>query len=118
MSQYIFIIIQLFIAGLFGFGFNRLNSNMNLTAERQEKARQQERLAEQAKQEQAEKERHELMLLILQSTVTNRTLSKATAIAIKDGKCNGEVDQALKEADRVDKKQAEYLQKVGVRQVL
>lgn len=114
MDAIIFHIVQLIIAGLVGTGFWWLQSNMKRNAERQERIM----LKRQAEQELADRERQELMLLILQSTVTNRTLSKATAIAIKNQRCNGEVDHALKEADKVDRKQAEYLQKVGVKQVL
>lgn len=114
MDAIIFHIVQLIIAGLISMGFWWIKRGIDNTAERQERIV----LEERAKQEQADKERQELMLLILQSTVTNRTLSKATAIAIKNQRCNGEVDAALKAADKVDSKQAEYLQKVGIRQVV
>ena len=110
----VFHIVQLVIAGSVGLGFWWLQTNIKRSADRQERIM----LERQEKQERADKERQELMLLILQSTVTNRTLSKATAIAIKNQRCNGEVDAALKAADKVDSKQAEYLQKVGIRQVL
>lgn len=129
MNSTVLLIIQLFLGGLFGFAFTRLNATMDRNAKRQEESLRQElakqeriRQADQEKQAQveaeAEKERRELMILILQSTVTNRALSKATAIAIQNGRCNGEVKTALEAAEEVDKKQAQHLQQIGVKQVL
>ena len=115
-------IIQLTISGLFGLALAWLKIGMDKNAKRQELLMQQEldrqekaRLAEMVRQEQQEAEKQELMYQILQSTTATRSLSRATAIAFKNGHCNGEIDRALKESDRVDKEQAALLQKIGVK---
>lgn len=51
----------------------------------------------------------ELVLMMLQSTRANTILSIATAEAVRDGHCNGNMTAALKAVDKVAKAEKEFL---------
>ena len=51
----------------------------------------------------------ELVLMMLQSTRANTILSIATAEAVRDGHCNGNMTSALETVDKVAKAEKEFL---------
>lgn len=51
----------------------------------------------------------ELVLLMLQSTRANTILGIATAEAVRDGHCNGNMTSALEAVDKVAKAEKEFL---------
>ena len=51
----------------------------------------------------------ELVLMMLQSTRANTILSIATAEAVRDGHCNGNMTEALEAVDKVARAEKEFL---------
>lgn len=51
----------------------------------------------------------ELILMMLQSTRANTILSIATAEAVRDGHCNGNMTSALETVDKVARAEKEFL---------
>lgn len=65
--------------------------------------------------EQREKDREDHQILTLKSINAVQELSEATACALRDGHCNGEVTRALEYSVKIKREQKEFLQKQGVK---
>ena len=61
------------------------------------------------KQEERQKNLEELVLLMLQSTRANTILCKATAEAVRDGHCNGNMTAAMEVIDKMAAAEKEFL---------
>lgn len=55
--------------------------------------------------------REELLVQLLKNTRINGELAQATALAVKRGKTNGEMDEALKNYDKFEEEMNEYVTK-------
>ena len=53
-------------------------------------------------------------LLLIKSIGASMALGKATACAIRDGNCNGEIDSALERVGKVEQEQRDFLTEQGV----
>ena len=62
-----------------------------------------------AKREEKEKNIEDLILLMLQATRANTILCTATAEAVRDGKCNGNMAAALEAVDKTAKEEKQFL---------
>ena len=78
----------------------------------------------QKKMTKAEKERADqqknlesLVLMMLQSTRTNTILCVATAEAVRDGHCNGNMTSALKAVETVAAKEKEFLLEKSIKYI-
>lgn len=60
-------------------------------------------------QEERQKNLEELVLMMLQSTRANTILCKATAEAVRDGHCNGNMSAAMEAIDKVAAAEKEFL---------
>lgn len=87
------------IGGVIALGFRRLEK-------KQDKERE-----EQEKREQA---RREYEVFQVKTMTAVMALSKANAIALKNGKCNGETSAALAYLDEVKHEQRDFLSKQGI----
>lgn len=63
----------------------------------------------QKKQEEHDKNLESLVLMMLQSTRANTILCKATAEAVRDGHCNGNMTEAMKIVDKTATAEKEFL---------
>jgi hypothetical protein len=61
------------------------------------------------RQEERQKNLEELVLMMLQSTRANTILCKATAEAVRDGHCNGNMTNALEVVDKTAVAEKEFL---------
>lgn len=61
------------------------------------------------KQEERQKNLEDLVLMMLQSTRANTILCKATAEAVRDGHCNGNMSAAMEAIDKVAAAEKEFL---------
>lgn len=61
------------------------------------------------KREEHERNLESLVLMMLQSTRANTVLCKATAEAVRDGHCNGNMTAALAAVDKVAAAEKEFL---------
>ena len=61
------------------------------------------------KQEEHDKNLESLVLMMLQSTRANTILCKATAEAVRDGHCNGNMTEALRIVDQTAAAEKEFL---------
>lgn len=61
------------------------------------------------KQEERSKNLESLVLMMLQSTRANSILCTATAEAVRDGHCNGNMTSALEKVNQVAKAEKEFL---------
>jgi len=61
------------------------------------------------KREEHDKNLESLVLMMLNSTRANTILCKATAEAVRDGHCNGNMTAALEAVDKVAQKEKEFL---------
>lgn len=61
------------------------------------------------KQEEHEKNIESLVLMMLQSERANTILCKATAEAVRDGHCNGNMTEAMKIVDKAAAAEKEFL---------
>ena len=61
------------------------------------------------KQEERQKNLESLVLMILQSTRANSILCKATAEAVRDGHCNGNMSSALEIVEKAAQAEKEFL---------
>ncbi len=61
------------------------------------------------KHEEHQKNLESLVLMMLQSTRANTTLCKATAEAVRDGHCNGNMTAAIAVVDKVAAAEKEFL---------
>lgn len=62
-----------------------------------------------AKQEERQRNLEELVLMMLQSTRANSILCKATAEAVRDGHCNGNMSSAIEIVDKAAAAEKEFL---------
>ena len=62
-----------------------------------------------AKQEERQRNLEELVLMMLQSTRANSILCKATAEAVRDGHCNGNMSSAIEIVDKAAQAEKEFL---------
>ena len=74
------------------------------------------------KKAEKESERHQenlesLVLMMLNSTRANTILCKATAEAVRDGHCNGNMTSALKAVEAVAAEEKEFLLKKGIKYI-
>lgn len=63
----------------------------------------------QKRQEEHEKNLESLVLMMLQSERANTILCKATAEAVRDGHCNGNMTEAMKIVDKAAAAEKEFL---------
>ena len=70
---------------------------------------QREIVKSQKKQEAHDKNLESLVLMMLQSTRANTILCKATAEAVRDGHCNGNMTQAMQIVDKTAAAEKEFL---------
>lgn len=63
----------------------------------------------QQKQEEHQKNLESLVLMMLQSTRANTILCKATAEAVRDGHCNGNMTAAMEVVDKAAAAEKEFL---------
>lgn len=68
-----------------------------------------------AKREEIDKAREKNELLLIKGIGAAIALGEATARAIKDGKCNGELTAALEYAQKVKHEQKDFLTEQGVK---
>lgn len=61
------------------------------------------------KREEHDKNLEQLVLMMLNSTRANTILCKATAEAVRDGHCNGNMTAALKAVDKVAQEEKKFL---------
>ena len=61
------------------------------------------------RQEEREKSLESLVLMMLQSTRANTILCKATAEAVRDGHCNGNMTHAIEVVDKAAQAEKEFL---------
>lgn len=61
------------------------------------------------KQEERQKNLEDLVLMMLQSTRANSILCKATAEAVRDGHCNGNMTAAIEVVDKAAQAEKEFL---------
>lgn len=61
------------------------------------------------KQEERQKNLEDLVLMMLQSTRANSILCKATAEAVRDGHCNGNMTHAIEVVDKAAAAEKEFL---------
>lgn len=60
----------------------------------------------------------EHQLILIESISASIALGEATAIAVRDKHCNGEMTKALDYAQKVKHKQKDYLNKQAVKQII
>lgn len=58
-----------------------------------------------------------LVLMMLQSTRANTVLGRATAEAVRDGHCNGNMTNALKAVDKVAEAEKAFLLEKGIKYI-
>ena len=61
------------------------------------------------KREEHDKNLEQLVLMMLNSTRANTILCKATAEAVRDGHCNGNMTSALEAVDKVAQEEKKFL---------
>ena len=61
------------------------------------------------RQEERQKNLEDLVLMMLQSTRANSILCKATAEAVRDGHCNGNMSSAIEIVDKAAQAEKEFL---------
>ena len=62
----------------------------------------------------------QFMMILMQSSRANNILAHATAKAVQripDAKCNGDMTKALEEADKIHKKEKEFLTAQGLKHI-
>ena len=72
--------------------------------------------AEKAQEEQ-QKNLESLVLMMLQSTRSNTVLCVATAEAVRDGHCNGNMSKALKAVEKVAEAEKDFLLEKGIKYI-
>ena len=72
--------------------------------------------AEKAREEQ-QKNLESLVLMMLQSTRANTVLCVATAEAVRDGHCNGNMTDALKAVGKVAEAEKDFLLEKGIKYI-
>lgn len=78
-----------------------------------------QRMIEKNEKRRDEREKHleSLVLMMLQSTRANSILGKATAEAIRDGHCNGNVSNALEVVDKAAEAEKQFLLEKSIKYI-
>lgn len=71
----------------------------------------------QKRQEEHDKNQESLVLMMLQSTRANSILCKATAEAVRDGNCNGNMTAAMEAVDKAAAAEKEFLLEKGIKYI-
>lgn len=71
----------------------------------------------QKKQDEHDKNQESLVLMMLQSTRANSILCKATAEAVRDGHCNGNMKAAMEAVDKAAAAEKEFLLEKGIKYI-
>lgn len=71
----------------------------------------------QKKQEERDKNQESLVLMMLQSTRANSILCKATAEAVRDGHCNGNMTAAMEAVDKAAQAEKQFLLEKGIKYI-
>ena len=71
----------------------------------------------QKKQAEQDKNLENLVLIILQTTRANTILCKATAEAVRDGHCNGNMTEAMSIVDKAAAAEREFLLEKGIQYI-
>ena len=101
------------ILGLFVWWFKRQIEKRDKETEERERKRQ-------IALEEKDKNYEKLMLMIMQTGRASFVLAKATATAVQripDAKCNGDMTEALKQAEKIQKEEQEFLINAGVQHI-
>lgn len=69
------------------------------------------------RREEHDKNLESLVLMMLQSTRANSILCKATAEAVRDGHCNGNMTQAMATVDKAAAAEKEFLLEKGIKYI-
>jgi hypothetical protein len=72
--------------------------------------------SEKAREEQ-QKNLESLVLMMLQSTRANSILCKATAEAVRDGHCNGNMTSAMKAVEKAAEAEKQFLLEKGIKYI-
>jgi NaMN:DMB phosphoribosyltransferase len=73
-----------------------------------------------AKRDEKEKTTEQLILMMLQMGKANNILAEATAKAVQripDAKCNGDMTAALAEAEKIKRKEKDFMFEQGVKHI-
>lgn len=70
-----------------------------------------------AKRQEHDRNLEQLCLMMLQSTRANTILCKATAEAVRDGHCNGNMTAAMETIDKAAAAEKEFLLEKGIRYI-
>ena len=73
--------------------------------------------ANEKKHQEQQSNLEELVLMMLQSTRANSILCKATAEAVRDGHCNGNMTSAIAAVDKVAAEEKEFLLKKSIKYI-
>lgn len=68
-----------------------------------------------AKRQEVEKAREKNEILLIKSSAAAIALGEAAALALKNGKCNGETEKALAYAREIKHEQKDFLYEQGIR---
>lgn len=71
----------------------------------------------QKKQAEHDKNLESLVLMMLQSTRANSILCKATAEAVRDGHCNGNMTSAMKVVEKAAEAEKQFLLEKGIKYI-
>lgn len=71
----------------------------------------------QKKQEDRDKNQEALVLMMLQSTRANSILCKATAEAVRDGHCNGNMTSAMQVVEKAAEAEKQFLLEKGIKYI-
>lgn len=71
----------------------------------------------QKKQEEHDKNLESLVLMMLQSTRANSILCKATAEAVRDGHCNGNMSSAMQVVEKAAEAEKQFLLEKGIKYI-
>lgn len=69
------------------------------------------------KRAEQEKNKESLMIMILQNCRANSVLCRATAEAVRDGHCNGNMTHALEVMDKVQRDEKDFLTEQGIKHI-
>lgn len=94
--------ITLFVSSVVGIGIWKLQNRIKIA---------------EVKRQEREDARQKSEILLIEGCGAAISLGESTAIALKNGKCNGETEKALKYAQEVKVKQKNFLYEQGIRAV-
>ena len=85
-----------------------------------DRKREEEQAKRDKRDEEREKNTEKLMLYIMQTSRATNILAEATARAVQripDAKCNGDMTEALKRADEIQKEEQKFLMDQGIKHI-